>query len=120
MNYCKFAKREMSPNEHLKCTLTNEYCAFQRWCLNKNQIVHTDSFMECKARRDNMSNRSIIFDKEEEKQPLYEPKNKMKNTPTGKYKVVLVSPKYIIIDYNGNNKQVNGKFNVKIGDYVEL
>lgn len=66
-----------------------------------------------------MSNRSIIFDKDD-KEPLYEPKTKMKNSLSGKYKVVLVAPRFIVIDYNGNNKQVNGKYDVNIGDFVEL
>lgn len=38
-----------------------------------------------------------------------------------KYRIVLVSKQYIVIDNNGNNQFVNGDFtNKKIGDEIEL
>lgn len=39
----------------------------------------------------------------------------------GSYRIILVSPSYIVISNNGNNQFVNGDFKgKKIGDMVEL
>ena len=38
-----------------------------------------------------------------------------------KLRVVLTCPKYtIVVDDAGNNIQIDGNFNVKIGDYLEI
>lgn len=59
----------------------------------------------------------------EESQPI---KNKKEEKVTiqstlKKYRVILVSPSYIVISNNGNNQFVNGDFKgKKIGDMIEL
>lgn len=51
--------------------------------------------------------------KKEEKVPVQKIK--------GSYRIILVSPSYIVISNNGNNQFVNGDFKgKKIGDMVEL
>ena len=37
-----------------------------------------------------------------------------------KYKVVLVAPTFVVYDDNGNNRHIEGKFNVKKGDFIEI
>jgi len=59
----------------------------------------------------------------EESQPIKNKKEEKSPTqPTlKKYRIVLVSPSYIVISNNGNNQFVNGDFKgKKIGDMVEL
>lgn len=54
-----------------------------------------------------------IKNKKEEKVPVQKIK--------GSYRIILVSPSYIVISNNGNNQFVNGDFKgKKIGDMVEL
>ena len=54
-----------------------------------------------------------IKNKKEEKVPMQKIK--------GSYRIILVSPSYIVISNNGNNQFVNGDFKgKKIGDMVEL
>lgn len=54
-----------------------------------------------------------IKNKKEEKVPV----QKIKSS----YRIILVSPSYIVISNNGNNQFVNGDFKgKKIGDMVEL
>lgn len=42
------------------------------------------------------------------------------STKKESYKVVLVASNYIVIEKDGKNVFINGKFNVKIGDYIQL
>ena len=59
----------------------------------------------------------------EESQPIKNKKEEKSPTqPTlKKYRIVLVSPSYIVISNNGNNQFVNGDFKgKKIGDEIEL
>ena len=54
-----------------------------------------------------------IKNKKEEKVPVQKIK--------GSYRIILVSPSYIVISNNGNNQFVNGDFKgKKIGDEIEL
>lgn len=56
------------------------------------------------------------LDKEAMLESAYkQPKNYKK-----KYKVILVAPTYIVYEDDGNTKFINGKFDVKIGDSIEL
>lgn len=43
-----------------------------------------------------------------------------KNNFKRKGKVILVTPTYIVYNDNGNSKCLYGKFNVKIGDEIEI
>lgn len=59
----------------------------------------------------------------EESQPVKNKKEEKVTTQSilKKYRVILVSPSYIVISNNGNNQFVNGDFKgKKIGDMVEL
>lgn len=60
-----------------------------------------------------------FFEEAEEKeikieQPKYQKSNK-------KYKIVLVAPSHIVIDFEGNNRYISGVFtDKKSGDFIEL
>lgn len=59
----------------------------------------------------------------EESQPVKNKKEEKSPTQTTlkKYRIVLVSPSYVVISNNGNNQFVNGDFKgKKIGDEIEL
>jgi hypothetical protein len=49
------------------------------------------------------------------------PKAKKETTVKKKYLVVLTCPKYTVyVNDDGNNVEIRGDYNVKIGDYITI
>ena len=59
-----------------------------------------------------------------QEEPVVQPKPKEKKVvqkPKDSYRVVLTCKKYTIAqDKRGNNIQIDGNLNVKVGDYIDI
>jgi len=68
-----------------------------------------------------MNEENLISNEEKEITPKKTTPKKSEPKPIKKLRVVLTCPKYtIVVDENGNNIQIDGNYNVKIGDYMEV
>lgn len=118
MGYCDYAILKHTHNDYLECTLTNTFCAFQKYCHKENCMKHTPSFTRCVARRKQMDQEKEKAENlvAEKKQPI------KKESAKKKYKVILINrPKWVIYeDESGNNVKVMGDFDTKVGGHIEL
>ena len=55
---CEYGVYQTKGIHHiLKCNLINDNCTFIRWCGENQCIKNTDSYLNCKVRRKEMSNK---------------------------------------------------------------
>lgn len=114
---------------YLHCTKINEACGFQRFCPTDQCIKHTNNFVNCKHRKgiDDMSKKknyrknektiqvNTLTKKEIQHPELGRQGDVMKTTK--RMKVILVHPNYFIVDNNGQAKRIQGKTDLKAGDW---
>lgn len=89
----------------IDCDITGKSCPYQRVCTEKETVVHTDDYKECKHLKQEI---------------VEQPKEKKISKEKNEYKVVLVASNYVVYEKDGNNLFLNGHFDVKIGDYIQV
>ena len=107
MKNCEYANITGNKLERfITCSVSGKFCKYQRYCIEKKEVLNTDNYPECKILK--------------EKSMATKTKNNTSTKDTkGKYKVVLVASNYIVYEKDGNTIFKNGHFDVKIGDYID-
>lgn len=114
---------------YLSCSVTKKPCAFQRYCMAREEAINTEGYKDCKARGKKINTEPVqdlentvddILPLEKVLQEPVEAKKsntqKLKNFGT----VTLVTKTYVVFEYNGSSCYKNGNFDVKIGDKIEI
>lgn len=113
---------------YLHCTKINGACGFQRYCTNDQCIKHTNNFIDCKYRKgiDDMGKKkNRKNDKPIQndvitktiKEPINVESQGDDMRTTKRMKVILVHPNYFIVDNGGHAKRIQGKTDLKAGDW---
>lgn len=104
--------------EYFLCSVTNQKCCFQRYCSTEERVINTEGAKVCKARARNDAVENI---EEKEQTVIPEIKNNDVSAPKKeKGTVTLVTNTYVVYDINGKSCYKTGRFNVKIGDKIEV
>ena len=106
-------------NIYILCLLTNSPCSFQRYCTARQDVINTEGAKTCVAR----NNEDFIASEEFQVEETNEEEIKIEKKVKKKKEfgtVTLVSKKMIYYDYNGQSRCKRGKFDVKIGDKIEV
>ena len=109
---------------YLLCTKTGNACGFQRYCTNDQCIKHTNNFVNCALRKGVDTQMS----KKNKNKTITEATVTTKSIEnvgegmrtTKKCKVILVTPNYFIIDNDGFAQRIQGKTDLKKGDWYTL
>ena len=103
---CEYAKKSRNGMEkYILCELTKEPCAFQRYCVIEDEVINTDGAKTCVAKNSETVKKTT---------------RKKTSQTSEKGLVTLVTPKYIVYEYNGNSCFKNGKFDVSVGDEIDV
>ena len=127
--YCDYGKiSSRNGVVYLHCTKINDACGFQRFCTNDQCIKHTNNFVNCKYRKgiDDMGKKknrksdkpiqeNALTKKISEPIKLESQGDDMRTTK--RMKVILVHPNYFIVDNGGYAKRIQGKTDLKAGDW---
>jgi len=106
---------------YILCSLINSPCSFQRYCFTAKDVINTEGAKTCVGRAKKELNIA-----EESKMDLNdtvqdEAEVKQKEETKKEFGTVsLISKSGIFYDYNGQSRFLTGKFNVKIGDRVDI
>lgn len=118
---------------YLHCSYINDSCMYQRYCTNDQCIKHTNNFVNCKYRKgiDDMAkkknsrykenvktvNSIVTVANESNKESIGED---IDMRTTKRVKVILVTPDYFIVDNGGRTQRIQGKTELKAGDWYIL
>lgn len=92
------------------CSISNQLCEFQRYCIKEEDVVHTDGAKKCPKRN---KQKQIAEEIAVEYAPLEQEKKA--------YGIVtLVTKSYIVYELDGNSICLRGKYNYAIGDKIEV
>lgn len=115
---------------YLLCSVTKTPCAFQKYCIPREEAINTEGYKDCKARVKKTDVEPVqelneaVDDTLLSEKILQEPTVEIKKVTAQKLKnfgtVTLVTKTYVVFDYNGTSCYKNGHFNVKIGDKIEV
>jgi len=129
-NFCENSVNVVTGLEnYLSCSVTKKPCAFQRYCIAREEAINTEGYKDCKARikkkDDTIFENDIVVSNESNLvENLQEELLEIKEIPKKKTKtfgiVTLVAKTYVVFDYNGTSCYKNGHFDVKIGDKIEV
>lgn len=92
-------------DNYILCSTTMEPCYFYQYCPTKERMVNTEGAKTCKIRTKNKKTKEDILIKAQD--------NK-------KGIVTLVTNTYVIYEYDGNSCYKTGRFNLKVGDEIEV
>ena len=102
-------------DHYLKCSKSNSYCKYQKYCSKRKTAVNTDDYLLCS-----------LLEKEETKmaktKKVVTPKTekKVQEGNNTRYTVLIATPNYYILDINGSPTKIFGANNYKKGDSVEI
>ena len=126
--YCDYGKIDSRNGVvYLLCTKSGKACGYQRYCTNDQCIKHTNNFVDCglrkevdaRMRRKNRhKNRTVGTQVTVNKNVIENVGEDMRTTK--RCKVILVTPDYFLVDNGGYAKRVQGKTDLKKGDWYVL
>ena len=92
-------------DNYILCSTTTEPCYFYQYCPTKERVINTEGAKHCKVRTANkLVKEDILVEAQKNKKGI----------------VTLVTNTYVVYDYDGNSCYKNGRFDVKIGEEIEV
>jgi hypothetical protein len=114
-------------NIYILCSLTKFPCSFQRYCVSKQDVINTEGAKTCVSRtkKDVTIEENVAIDEEflTEKNPkeeLFVDEEKKETIKKEFGTVFLISKNGVCYNYNGQSRYMAGKFNLKIGDKIQV
>jgi hypothetical protein len=114
-------------NIYMKCLLINSPCSHYWYCVPKKEINFTEGAKSCMGRvkKDIKEEVAVAVDEESQAEENSEDEVVVKEEKKEEIKkefaiVTLVSKTKVFYDYNGRSMYKNGKFDVKVGDRIEI
>jgi hypothetical protein len=138
-NLCEHGEKIVNGmNIYILCLLTNSPCSFQRYCTSRQDVLNTEGAKNCVGRTKklivenevqtektddvvvdevdiNENFVEFVTDAESETEIVAE---KVDDKKFGT--VFLISKSGVYYNYNDQSRYMTGKFNVKIGDKIEV
>lgn len=120
--YCKYSsciKEGLS--EYLKCSKLSNYCKYQRYCTIKKRVVHTDDVEKCSILRAEEESKMANKKQNRKEKKVDDSASKIEAEKVAKKGVIiLATPNYYIVAFNGSNVKFTKKNNYKRGDIIEI
>lgn len=108
-------------NIYMKCSLINSPCSYYWYCITKKEVYHTEGAKTCVGRAKKELNiveeSKIDLDNNVQDETEVEQREEIKK----EFGIVsLISKNGIFYNYNGQSRYLAGRFNLKIGDRVDI
>jgi len=118
--------------QYLTCSISNNFCKHQRYCITKEAAINTDGSENCDVKQFNKKktyakkqvidvNKNEVVPAADTNEEVVQIETTLSNVPNKKIAVVtLVTKRYVVYDLDGNSVCLRGKYNYSIGDKIEV